>query len=660
MRNPFITKNTLESLGSSRPFQNSDEPIEFEESIIDPQSPEILEQQGAKTKFHFSSLLVVSILAFGLLGVRLYYLTIIKHGYFREIAEGNRLRIEYLSSPRGAIFDSRGVQIAGSRPSFELVLSPLDLPKDPAQKESVIRRVSEIFQIPPEDLRLIVTSEGMKVYESVLVKQNVSREQTLLFHEQSVNLPGFRILNVPIRNYENSVIYSHLLGFVGKISPEEYAEKTATGYLFNDSLGKNGIEQQYEEYLRGKFGQRRVEVDARGTVKKIFGEKPPESGLNLVLNLDAELQESLYNALQSRLRMLGRKKAAAIALNPQNGKVLAFLSLPGFDNNLFAEGIPAADYQKLVSDKNEPLFNRAIAGTYPPGSTVKPLVAAGALQEGVITSKTVIDDRGFIVIRNNYGGPDSYFYGYGRKALGVLDVRKAVALSSDVFFYITGGGYEPAKIAGMGIEKLAEYYRRFAVGERLGIDLPGEASGLVPDPEWKRQRFGADGRWYLGNTYHVSIGQGDLLASPLHVVSWIATIANEGKIYKPLVVDRVEDWDGRVVRKFEPEVIRNVNIEPQYLQIAREGMREAVVGGTARALNSLGVAVAAKTGTAQFDAKDPNRSHAWFAAFAPYDDPQIAIVVLIEDGGEGGVNSMPVVRETLDWWIKNRLSGQRQ
>ena len=236
-------------------------------------------------------------------------------------------------------------------------------------------------------------------------------------------------------------------------------------------------------------------------------------------------------------------------------------------------------------------------------------------------------------------------------------MRKAIALSSDVFFYIVGGGHDLEKIQGLGIAKLAEFYRKFGLGKKLGIDLPGEQDGLVPDPEWKKQYFGDDpiaSKWYLGDTYHVSIGQGDLLASPLQVLSWISAVANGGKIYKPYIVDRIEDNDKYVIKKFEPEIIGDVGIGRETLGVVKEGMRQAVLEGTAKSLGALPITSAAKTGTAQFDAKNPNRSHAWFTAFAPYENPQIAIVVLIEDGGEGGVNSMPVVRDTLNWWALNR------
>ncbi|OGE84336.1 MAG: hypothetical protein A2846_03835 [Candidatus Doudnabacteria bacterium RIFCSPHIGHO2_01_FULL_49_9] len=380
-------------------------------------------------------------------------------------------------------------------------------------------------------------------------------------------------------------------------------------------------------------------------------------GNDLVLNIDAALQDELYNNLTTRLLELGRRRASALAMDPRSGRILAYLSLPGYDNNKFAEGISSNDFQKLMSDRDQPLFNRAIAGIYPPGSTVKPMVAIAALEERVILPDTLIRDEGAIVIKNIYGGQDSVFIGYGRRALGILNVRKAIAVSSDIFFYIVGGGFGPAKIDGLGIERLAKYFRMFKINEKLGIDLGGEQAGLVPDPEWKQEYFAGDefsAKWYLGDTYHVAIGQGDLLASPLHVLSWTATIANGGKIFRPFIVDRVEH-DGMIIKQNEPKVIGEIAASRENIQIAQGGMREAVLSGTATSLQRLPITSAAKTGTAQFDSRDRNRSHAWFTAYAPFENPEIAITVMIEDGGEGGISSMPVVRDTLDWWAKNRF-----
>jgi penicillin-binding protein 2 len=656
MRNPFRLKNAIED--EERAINHRGDKLDFEESLADLDSQGRLERPG-EDRLHFLIIWLVLLLAFGGVFGRLYYLAVAKHGYFQEIAEGNRLRIEYLPAPRGVIYDASGKVLASNLPSFELVASPMDLPKDEPKRSALINKAAEILGLPFEEISKSLESEQVQAFESILIKQNLTREQALIFQEQAANLPGLRVAQTPIREYPDAPVYSHLLGYVGKLNLEEYEAKAKQGYLYNDTLGRTGLEQFYEKYLRGTFGQRQVEVDARGAVQKVYGQKDPRSGDNLYLNIDSGLEEKLYQSLARTLSGLHRHRAAAIAMNPQNGKILALLSFPSFDNNLFAQGISSQGYQNLETNPDKPLFNRAIAGVYPPGSTVKPMVAGAALQEKVVTPRTLIEDKGYIVIKNPYGGPDSYFYGYSRKPLGIMDVKRAIALSSDIYFYVVGGGYDQAKIQGLGIEKLAEYYRQFQIDEELGIDLPGAQAGLVPTPEWKKQKFENDpvlSRWYLGNTYHVSIGQGDLLATPLHVLSWISTIANGGKIFRPYIVSRIVSEDGKEVQNIKPEVTAELKIAPEYLEIIREGMRQAVTEGTAKSLNSLPVEAAGKTGTAQFDSRDLGRAHAWFAAFAPYENPEIAIVVMIEDGGEGSVNAAPVVREALDWWAKNRYN----
>lgn len=656
MKNPFRQRNAFaETSFKVRGFSGQ---LSFDEASYETASEETLERD-----LHGARNLQIPGLLLGIFVIvilfRLYSLAINQHAYYRDIADGNRLRVEYLTAPRGGIYDQYGALIAGNRPSFELVISPLDLPKNELDRIGLVDKVSAVFQISKEEIMALINENLDKGFESVLVRQNIPREQALVFHERQSEMTGFRVVNAPIRDYKLPEMYSHLLGYVGKINAEEYKDKQDVGYLFNDALGKIGIEQVYEEFLRGRFGKRQVEVDAKGEIKKVFGEQIAESGNNLVLNIDADLSEQIFQSLKKRLNTLHRQKASAVAMNPQTGEILAIMSLPGFDNNKFAEGISTTDYQALTEDKDQPLFNRAVAGTYPSGSVIKPVVALAGLSEKIITENTVIDDKGVIVIHNPYGGPDYEFIGYRRKALGLIDIRKAIALSSDIFFYIISGGYDPVKISGMGINKLAEYYRKFNLGTKLGIDLTAERPGLVPDPEWKREYFGQDNpdsRWYLGDTYHVSIGQGDLLVTPLQVLSWTATIANGGKVMRPQVADQIIGQDGQVIKEHVPEVIRELEFLPSHIRAIQEGMRLAVTSGTAIALNDVPMQIAAKTGTAQFDAKDSTRSHAWFTAYAPYDDPKIAITVMIEDGGEGGINAVPVVEDALRWWAEHRLN----
>jgi penicillin-binding protein 2 len=376
----------------------------------------------------------------------------------------------------------------------------------------------------------------------------------------------------------------------------------------------------------------------------------------LTLNIDKELQTRLYNSLKGQ--NLGKRKAAAIALNPKNGEVLALLSLPGFDNNLFAQGIKPEEYRQLINDTNLPLFNRAISGMYPPGSTVKPMVAAAGLEEGVIDESTTIVDRGVLVIPNQFDPSKSFdFYGWKRDGLGPMNVRNAIAQSSDIYFYTVGGGHPNSSIKGLGAEKLAEYYRKFNLGKLTGIDLQGEKPGLVADPQWKANYFKEDAilsHWYLGDTYHISIGQGDMLATPLQVAEWTAVIANNGVGYKPKVLKAIRDSTGKTILENQPEVLVEKFLTDDNLKIVQEGMRQVVLAGSARQLVDLPISAAGKTGTSQFDGSDPKKTHAWFTAYAPFEDPQIVITVLVEAGGEGHAVAVPVVKQILQWWAENR------
>jgi penicillin-binding protein 2 len=336
---------------------------------------------------------------------------------------------------------------------------------------------------------------------------------------------------------------------------------------------------------------------------------------------------------------VGANSGSVVAINPQNGEVLAMVSIPTYNNNLFAKGISNDDYQKLINDSGKPLFNRAVSGTYPSGSTIKPFMASAGLQESVITTNTTINDSGEIAVGN-------YVY-HDWKAHGLVSVSKAIAESCDVFFYAVGGGWD--KIKGLGVAKIDDYLTKFGFGGKLGIDIPGEAGGLVPSPKWKEQAKNES--WYLGDTYHMSIGQGDFLVTPLQLANATAAIANGGQVLKPYIVKEIKDNNGTVVKITEKTVLNQNFISSDNIEAVRSGMRLAVTSGTARQFNDLPVAIAAKTGTAQFG--DSDKTHAWMTAFGPYNDPKIAVAVLIEGGGEGYAAAGPVTKDILNWYFSH-------
>lgn len=646
MRDPFEIYTSWRKTKHSRS-------LDWEEAALDDQSDVegFFDENRARRKFlglKFFILACCLILAF-----KLFDLQLIRGGNFRLLAEGNRIRNQVVLAPRGLIKDRNGEDLAQNIASFNLVVTPFDLPKEGLDGE--IADLAKTLNLDPVEISKIVNGTDRTSFQAIMVQQDISQAQSILFETESAKFVGFSIQNIPIRSYIDSPQFSHLLGYAGIVSSGELDNLKDEGYQPTDYVGKFGIELAYEKYLRGINGQNQIEVDARGNPINVLGQIEPQSGNILELNIDKGLQEQLYAGFQ---KFSGRAKGAAVAINPKNGEVLALLSLPGFDNNLFAHGIKQADYQNLLNDKNLPLFNRAIAGTYPPGSTAKLMVGTAGLQEHIIDQNTVIVDKGQITVPNQFDPRSGYiFRGWKPGGLGAMTVRSAIAMSSDIYFYEVAGGSPNGQMPGLGAEKLAEYYRKFNLGKVTGIDLQGEKTGLVPDPEWKAAYYKNDpilGKWYLGDTYHLGIGQGDLLVTPLQVAEWTATIANGGKAYKPEILKKVVDQSGQNVFEAKPEIIISNIASPENIKIIQEGMRQGVMSGTGRVLNTLPITSASKTGTSQFDGSDPSRTHAWFTVYAPYEDPQIVITVLVEAGGEGNAAALPIAKQALQWWADNR------
>ncbi len=440
-----------------------------------------------------------------------------------------------------------------------------------------------------------------------------------------------------IREYPQKEYFSHILGYLGKMTSTE--KDKCFHCQLNENIGKTGIEKEYQNYLRGKTGKRIFEVNALG---KIIQEKyiiAPQKGDTVVLSVDAGLQRKLFDEIKQQIKIshLKTKRAAAIAVNPQNGKILALVNYPSFDNNLFSQKhINQREYKKLYSNPNTPLLNRAIQGLYPPGSIIKPLIASAALQEGVIDKKTILNCPPYLKIGRQL------FRDW--KPQGFINIIQAIAESSDVFFYQIGGGYKQFK--GLGVKKIDHYLKLFGLGQKTNIDLPSENQGLVPDNKWKKSRFGYS--WYIGDTYHLSIGQGYLLITPIQMAMALSAVINGGLLYQPQLVDKIVNYD-KIIKVFKPIIIRHGFINQNNLKIAKLGMRQAVVSGTARQLNDLPITSGGKTGTAEVFGEKP---HSWFVGFAPYDNPQILILVLVENGGEGYKISEPIVHRVLKWWIK--------
>jgi penicillin-binding protein 2 len=489
-----------------------------------------------------------------------------------------------------------------------------------------------------QNIEVIVDSQDQGSLNPTLVKQNISEEEALIFFEKRAGLKGFALDQTAVRQYEDGSYFSPFIGYSGKITKDELEDRP--NYLMTDYIGKTGVEYGYEKELKGINGKEEVEVDSIGNIKKDFGMIPPIPGNDLVLGVDADLQKKLQDVLQAKLDETETKTAAAVAIDPRNGEVLAMVNLPNYDNNLFARGISADEYNRLMSNPDKPMFNRSISGEYPPGSTFKPLVAAAALQEGIIDEGTTLNCPSAIDI-GIYHFPDW-------KTHGLSDVRKAIAESVDIFFYAIGGGW--GDIRALGIDKIQQYANKFGLGKKLGLDIPGEAAGLVPNRQWKQDKLGE--KWYLGDDYHCAIGQGFVTATPLQLANYIAAIANGGTVFQPHLVDSIKKRDGSV-EKVDLVVLNRNFISQSNLQIVREGMRQTIESGTAQPLKDLPVEVAGKTGTAQFGSGN-ERVHGWFVSYAPYENPTIAMVVLVEGGGEGHSTAVPVTKDVYQWYFGER------
>jgi len=434
---------------------------------------------------------------------------------------------------------------------------------------------------------------------------------------------------------ENLSSLSHVLGYTGKISQKEL-EANKKLYSPLDYMGKSGLELYYEKDLKGIKGSKNIEVDALGREKKISSETLAQDGYNLQLSLDVDLQACAETAIKKH-NTVGR--GSLVAIDPRNGQILALVSYPAYNNNDFAQGVSQEVYQALLNNTNRPLFSRAVSGEFPPGSTFKPVVALGALQEKVINDGTSFLSIGGLNI-GQWTFPDWKAGGHGN-----ANVYKAIVESVNTFFYYIGGGF--GDFVGLGADKIKQYAVLFGLGEKSGIDLPGEATGFVPDPAWKKNTH--DEVWYIGDTYHFAIGQGDLTVTPLQVANYTAAIANGGTLYSPKIVKKIFIDKDNVILEQGSEVIRKDFIDKNYIEMMRKAMRQTVTDGSARFLKDLPFEAAGKTDTAQWSSVKANQ--AWFAGFAPYNNPEIAITVLIEEGVEGSSTAVPAAKEVLQCYF---------
>ncbi|MDP3731248.1 MAG: penicillin-binding protein 2 [bacterium] len=607
--------------------------ISPEETLVDSFGSSKIETPIDNSVLRFSFGLVLAILVIFLFAA--FRLQILKGEGFRNIALGNRSTVYEIPSLRGNILDRNGKVLAENKPVFDLIAISVDLPKNEEMLDALIIGLSDILSEPPE--KIAKTLENKNTRESFLIKKDLKKEEVLKIQDRFQN--GVYVVSGSERFYPNGQKTSAVVGYTGKVNQQDLLDRY---YGLNDRRGRIGIEESYEKYLRGEHGQ--VFFD-RSTNK--YSVKQPGSGSSLILNIDAGVQEHLYDALSGALRSADVRAGAAVAQNPKTGEILGLVSLPSFDNNQLTGELSEEVYKKYFQSSDKPIFNRAVSGRYHPGSTIKPLLALAGLKEGVINPQTTITDlTGFITIKNIYNPEIVYTY-RDWKVQGTVNLKKALAQSSDIYFYSVGGGYE--KIKGLGFAILEKYFRIFRIDKILGIDLPGEASGFVPSEEWKIEKFGQS--WFTGDTYNVSIGQGDLLTTPLWLSSYVSAIANGGTFYRPFMVKKIIDQDKKVTEEFQSEELGRLPFDETSFFLVREGMREAVIFGTAKLLSTLPVEVAAKTGTAEVGTKGSGLN-SLFVAYAPYENPEIAVSVAIEDIGKTQGLAILTARDFLAWYFQ--------
>jgi len=574
-----------------------------------------------------------------------FQLQVLENKNFLAKAKENNFIISYIKAERGIIYDKNLNQLVLNQPSFDLILDKRELPKNDDDKIRVLKEVSDILGKDFEELKKKIEEDEN---QQILIAENLEHQTLIVLETKKNELPGFETEKNSIRYYEEGRIFAHLVGYTGKIRAEEYKDSPEK-YSISDYVGREGVEKSYEDVLRVIPGKLQMERNALGNIISKEVVSLPESGKSLVLWLDSDLQRKITEELDRVIKSVGAKKGAAVALDPKTGGVLSLVSIPSFDNNIFQKGTDPKEVEKLLQDPKEPLFDRVISGTYLTGSTIKPLIASAALEEKIISpNKKINDDKGFITIPNPWN-PDAPTIKKDWTIHGWTDMRKAIAESCNVYFYTVGGGYEDQQ--GLGPTKIKKYLDLFGWETKTGIDLPGEVAGFVPDKEWKKNTIGES--WVDGDTYNLSIGQGFIKITPLEVATAFSAIANGGKLLEPQVVQKIIDSEKNVIEENQSKITRENFIDPKNLEIVREGMRWAVTGqnspqASSILLNSLPVSAAAKTGTAELGGDHYNN---WVTVFAPYDDPQIVLTVVIENVEKAQVAALPVAKEVLQWYF---------
>jgi len=650
--------------------------------------------------------------------VRLFQLQIVEGARYKELADDNRFDTQNIPAPRGVIYDRNGSLLVRNIPRFDVMVTPADLPDSQAEIDAILRRLAELTGVPYSQegekaaecipgrgiVQLVAEGASIEPYKAWPVACDVDEQVARILREAQIDMPGVAVITLPVREYTTGVLTAAIIGYLGPISELNRAHYESLGFESGrDKVGYAGIEFLYQDTLAGRNGQQLVEEDVAGKLLRQVGSlTQPQPGNSLRLTLDTRLQAAAETALLKRMEFINSYAGeirtpvgVVIAMNPQTGEILAMATQPSYENNRLARFIPESYYNQLVAnERGKPLINHAIADIQPPGSTFKLVTAIGALNEGVIDPEQELHDPGKITIANRYfpndPGRAKEFVCWKSDGHGEVDLLHAIAFSCNVYFYKIGGGFED-EVAdeGLGIDRIVLYAHALGYGSRLGIDLPGEAAGLVPDRDWKRINQGES--WSTGDTYNATTGQGSVLSTPLQVLNSVATIANGGKVMWPHIVKEILDGEGNLLQRNEPCLLWDIadgvvtpaeeigagcmqipegllptfaqspdkNVASWAIKLVQEGMRLVVTEGTASTYAQLeNISSAGKTGTGEFCDKvarekglcEPGNwpTHSWYAAYAPYENPEIAVIAFVYNGGEGAVTSGPIVRQVLE------------
>lgn len=568
---------------------------------------------------------------------RIWYLQVVKGEDFSRLAKNNRIRIRRVPASRGMILDRNKRIMVDNRPSFQVSL----IPEDIDDIEGVLSGMTGIVSANPKALKSMITHRNRRQpFYPVLIKDDIPRNELAFLETHKMDLPGVIIDAVPRRSYNYNSLASHLIGYLGEIDQSELKEMASHGYRLGDFIGKDGIEKRWEAKLRGADGGRQVEVDSVGREIRILSSVSPRPGHNLILTIDLEVQKTVEDLLTGNI-------GAAVAMDPLSGRILAIASSPSFNPDLFASGIRTEDWLTLLRTPFHPLQNKAIQGQYPPGSVFKIITAIAGLEEGVISPEETLNCPGFYRL-----GTKTYRC-WKKWGHGTVDLQKALVQSCDVYFYQVS--------LRLGIDTIAHYASELGFGMTTGIELGDEKAGLMPTTEWKRKRH--QERWYDGETLVSGIGQGAILVTPIQMVNMMSAIANGGILFRPQVVERVEDVDGNIIEEYPSTVMRRVSVSEKTLELMRHALRQVVEDpkGTGKTARIEGVPVFGKTGTAQVVKREVSedteneedipiryRDHAWFVAYAHQEKPSIAVAVLIQHGGHGATAAAPVAKKIIE------------